>query len=81
MPSHGMVVGYRDGLHSHHPPPVVPYTHSATPTSRQAIAMGSPMTRQHGAIHGTTVPPSPTHQSMAILVVLYLVTIVTKNKY
>ena len=51
------VMGYRDGIH---PPAggMLAYSHGAsTPTSRQAVAVGSPLTRTHGAIPGSPAHP------------------------
>lgn len=60
-----MAIGYRDGLHPY--PPVVQYSHMAVPSSRQAVATGTPMSRPHA-----TMMSSPSHPSQLFLVALLL---------
>lgn len=57
-PTHAMAVGYRDGLHPSSG--ALQYSHMATPSSRQAVATGTPMSRPHptmtSPIHPSELP-------------------------
>lgn len=61
LTSHGIppgMVGYRDG-YQQYPPGAHPYTHTSTPTSRQALQMSSSMSRPHGVTMPPTSHPIP----------------------